>query len=242
MWAWLFVCFIAGIAIYGIVPTIIIRKKRVRLFREGTASDCLALTFDDGPDPYYTPKLLDLLKKYGVKATFFVVGRKVERYPHIVRRMAEEGHEIGIHNYRHISNWLLPPLWLDWGVRRAAEAIERATGQRPVYYRPPWGHFNAWTPIVQKRYMTVLWSHILGDWNEKIGTMELFRRLRSAIRGGAVIVLHDNGDALGADKRAPEQMLSALELLFKDEAAKKMRWVTITELRNVQTNTQISAM
>jgi len=66
--------------------------------------------------------------------------------------------------------------------------------------------------------------------------------LRSSIRGGAVIVLHDNGDALGADKRAPEQMLSALELLFKDEAAKKMRWVTITELRNVQTNTQISAM
>ncbi|WKA47654.1 polysaccharide deacetylase family protein [Geobacillus zalihae] len=242
MWAWLFVCFIVGIAIYGIVPTIIIRKKRVRLFREGTASDCLALTFDDGPDPYYTPKLLDLLKKYGVKATFFVVGRKVERYPDIVRRMAEEGHEIGIHNYRHISNWLLPPLWLDWGVRRAAKAIERATGQRPVYYRPPWGHFNAWTPIVQKRYTTVLWSHILGDWNEKIGTMELFHRLRSSIRGGAVIVLHDNGDALGADKRAPEQMLSALELLFKDEAAKKMRWVTITELRNVQTNTQISAM
>ncbi|KPD00021.1 Peptidoglycan-N-acetylmuramic acid deacetylase PdaC [Geobacillus sp. BCO2] len=139
MWAWLFVCFIGGIVIYGIVPTIIIRKKRVRLFREGTASDCLALTFDDGPDPYYTPKLLDLLKKYGVKATFFVVGRKVERYPDIVRRMAEEGHEIGIHNYRHISNWLLPPLWLDWGVRRAAKAIERATGKQPMYYRPPWG-------------------------------------------------------------------------------------------------------
>lgn len=139
MLAWLFGCLIAGIIVYGVVPTIVIRKKRVLLFREGTAPDCLALTFDDGPDPYYTPKLLDLLKKHGVKATFFVVGRKAERYPDIVRRMVEEGHEVGIHNYRHISNWLVPPFWLDWGVRRAAAAIERATGQRPIYYRPPWG-------------------------------------------------------------------------------------------------------
>ncbi|ARA97968.1 polysaccharide deacetylase family protein [Geobacillus thermodenitrificans] len=242
MLAWLVGGLMVGIIGYGVVPTIVIRKKRLRLFCEGTAPDCLALTFDDGPDPYYTPKLLDLLKKYGVKATFFVVGRKVERHPEIVRRMVEEGHEVGIHNYRHISNWLLPPLWLDWGVRRAAVAIEQATGQRPMYYRPPWGHFNAWTPVVQKRYTTVLWSHILGDWNEKIGAMELFRRLRAAVRGGAVIVLHDNGDALGASKRAPEQMLSALELLLKDEVAKKMRWVTITELRNAQTNKQISSM
>ncbi|AKM17599.1 Peptidoglycan-N-acetylmuramic acid deacetylase PdaA precursor [Geobacillus sp. 12AMOR1] len=242
MLAWLFGCLIAGIIVYGVVPTIVIRKKRVLLFREGTAPDCLALTFDDGPDPYYTPKLLDLLKKHGVKATFFVVGRKAERYPDIVRRMVEEGHEVGIHNYRHMSNWLVPPLWLDWGVRRAAAAIERATGQRPVYYRPPWGHFNAWAPIVQKRYTTVLWTHIVGDWNAKLGAMELFRRLKGALRGGAVIVLHDNGDALGADRHAPEQMLSALELLLKDEVARKMRWVTITEMRNAQTNKRISSM
>ncbi|BDG34314.1 polysaccharide deacetylase family protein [Saccharococcus caldoxylosilyticus] len=235
-------CLIGGILLYGIVPTIVIRKKKFRIYREGASENNIALTFDDGPDPYYTPKLLDLLKKHQVKATFFVVGNKAKQYPDIVRRMHEEGHEIGMHNYRHISNWLILPPFLEKGLQKSADIIEDIIGKRPIYYRPPWGHFNLFTPLVQKKYITVLWTYILGDWNAKLGTMELFRRLRNSMKGGAIIVLHDNGDALGADKRAPEQMLAALELLLKEEAAKKMRWVTITDVMNVQTNKQISSI
>jgi len=233
---------VAGIVLYGIVPTIVIRKTKFRIYREGSSENMIALTFDDGPDPYYTPRLLDLLKKHQVKATFFVVGSKAKQYPDIVRRMHEEGHEIGLHHYRHISNWLVLPPFLEKGLRKSADIIEQIIGKRPIYYRPPWGHFNLFTPLVQKKYITVLWTYILGDWNAKLGTMELFRRLRNSMKGGAIIVLHDSGDTLGAHKRAPEQMLAALELLLKEETAKKMRWVTITDFMNVQTNKQISSI
>jgi peptidoglycan/xylan/chitin deacetylase (PgdA/CDA1 family) len=235
-------CLIGGILLYGIVPTIVIRKKRFRIYCEGASVNNIALTFDDGPDPYYTPKLLDLLKKHQVKATFFVVGHKAKQYPDIVRRMHEEGHEIGVHNYRHISNWLILPPFLEKGLRKSADIIEQIIGKRPIYYRPPWGHFNLFTPLVQKKYITVMWTYILGDWNARLGKMELFRRLQRSMKGGAIIVLHDNGDTLGAHKHAPGQMLEALELLLSEEKAKKMHWVTITEFMNAQTNKQISSM
>ncbi|KYD25314.1 polysaccharide deacetylase family protein [Parageobacillus toebii] len=239
----LWIVLFAGVMIlYGIVPTVLIRKTNFRIYRKGTQPGMIALTFDDGPDPYYTPRLLDLLKKHQVKATFFVVGKKAKQYPYIVKRMHDEGHEIGMHNYRHISNWFIFPPFLGKGLRKSADIIEQITGTRPMYYRPPWGHFNLFTPFLQKKYSTVMWTDILGDWNAKIGTMELFKRLKNSMKDGAIIVLHDSGKTFGADESAPEQMLSALELLLKEEEAKNMRWVTITDLLNEQTNKQISSI
>lgn len=66
----------------------------------------IAFTFDDGPDPCYTPELLDLLKEHGIKATFFVLGKKAKQYPELIERMHREGHQIGIHNYTHTPNWI----------------------------------------------------------------------------------------------------------------------------------------
>lgn len=234
--------FLCGIFVYGIIPTIFIRLMGLRIYKKGTQKGAVALTFDDGPDPYYTPQLLDLLKKHRVKATFFVVGAKAKKYPQIVKRMYEEGHEIGLHNYRHISNWILFPPFLQWGLRKSDDVIETITGQHPIYYRPPWGHFNICTWLLQKKYKTIMWTDILGDWKENISVMELFHRLKSSLKDGAVIVLHDSGETLGADKKAPENMIKALEMLFKEEEAKKMKWVTISDALNAQTKKQISSM
>jgi len=238
-WLDLFLCFVA---VYGVIPTVVIRKARLRIYKEGKVEKAVALTFDDGPDPYYTPQLLDLLKNHRVKATFFVVGAKAKKYPQIVKRMYEEGHEIGLHNYHHISNWFLFPLFLQRGLQKSADAIEQITGQRPIYYRPPWGHFNLCTWMVQKKYLTVMWTDILGDWKESIGAETLVQRLKNSLQDGAVIVLHDSGETLGADEKAPENMLEALQRLFQEEAARKVQWVTISEMLDVQTNEQIRAI
>ncbi|ANB55965.1 polysaccharide deacetylase family protein [Anoxybacillus sp. B7M1] len=234
--------FLCVLLIYGMIPTIWIRRNAWRIYKKGMRKGAVALTFDDGPDPYYTPQLLDLLKKHDIKATFFVVGTRAAKYPDLIRRMDREGHEIGLHNYRHISNWILFPPFLQRGLRKSALIIERITGKRPVYYRPPWGHFNLFTWTLQAKYPTIMWTHILGDWKESIGVDELLRRLKNGLQDGAIIVLHDSGDTLGADKKAPAHMLKALELLFAEEEAKKMEWLTISEAINAHTNKQTLRM
>ncbi|WKB36275.1 polysaccharide deacetylase family protein [Terrilactibacillus sp. S3-3] len=124
--------------------------------------------------------------------------------------MRREGHTIGIHHYKHVSNWFLTP----WGsrnqCRKAADAVERITGERPVYYRPPWGHLNLFLPISARPFRVVLWSAILGDWKLSLGKERLKQRLRDHIRDGAIICLHDNGENPGADDDAPANTIAAL--------------------------------
>jgi peptidoglycan/xylan/chitin deacetylase (PgdA/CDA1 family) len=238
---WLLV-FLCCFLLYGVIPTILIRKTGFRIYKKGMQDGAIALTFDDGPDPLYTPQLLDTLKKHQVKATFFIVGAKAKKYPDIVKRIYEEGHEIGMHNYRHSSNWIVFPPLLQWGLRKSEKVIEQIIGQRPVYYRPPWGHFNICTLPLQKKYKTIMWTDILGDWNENIGVIELFHRLKNSLKNGAIVVLHDSGKTLGADEKAPENMIAALELLLKEEEARKMKWVTISDMLNEQTKKKISSV
>jgi len=238
-WLALFLCVVI---VYGIIPTVVIRKTGVGIYQKGNVAKAVALTFDDGPDPYYTPQLLDLLKKHEIKATFFLVGAKAEKYPQLVRRINEEGHDIGLHNYRHTSNWFLFPPFLQRGLQKSADVIEQITGKRPIYYRPPWGHFNLCTWTVQKKYVTVMWTAILGDWRERLGVATLVRRLKKSLKDGAIIVLHDSGETLGADKKAPEHMIQALQQLFEDEAAKNVQWMTISEMMAAQTKKQTQAI
>lgn len=200
-------------ATYSIFATAIIRNQS--FVQKRFAGKGIALTFDDGPHPVYTLQLLDLLKRYEVKATFFVVGSKVEKYPYIIKRMHEEGHAIGIHHYEHTSNWVLTPGQLDSQLERTAAAIEQCIGRRPILYRPPWGHFNVTTPFIAKSYRTVLWSHIFGDWKIE-RAKRLYEDLHNAVEDGAVLLLHDCGKTLGADEEAPKFMLESLACFLAD--------------------------
>lgn len=215
--------------VYSIIPTIAMRSFAFGIFKTSHLKRKVALTFDDGPDAKYTPELLDLLKKYHVKATFFVVGEHAEKNPELLKRMRREGHAIGIHHYKHVSNWFLTP----WGsrkqCRKAADAIERITGERPVYYRPPWGHLNLFLPVSARPFRIVLWSAILGDWKLSLGKERLKQRLRDHIRGGAIICLHDNGENPGADDDAPANTIAALSE-FLPEVQGKYDFVPIGAL------------
>lgn len=231
------------VAVYMVVPWIMTRVIGIGVFRKGKTAGQIALTFDDGPDPIYTPKLLDLLKKHGVRATFFVLGSKAEKHPDLIRRIHEDGHQIGVHNYTHLSNWLMAP----WAVRkrhviRSADIVEGITGVRPAYYRPPWGIINLFDFRLNSSFRLVMWSHMGRDWNSRIGQTKLRSSLVNGVREGAVILLHDSGETLGADRDAPMHMLAALEDALVEFGRRNWSCVRVDEMAALGADTALSRL
>ncbi|MCR2804827.1 polysaccharide deacetylase family protein [Paenibacillus soyae] len=215
---------------YAFLPGLISRTFGFRVFKKGRVHKEIALTFDDGPDPVYTPQLLDLLARYNAKATFFVVGSHAEGQEELLRRMREEGHIIGIHNYVHKSNWVMRPRTVRRQIERTNAVIESATGEKAVYYRPPWGIVNLFDYSNLGYLHIILWSAMFGDWREKVGAERLKRRMMKKMRPGEVLLLHDCGNTLGADKDAPRNMLIALEAYMEEATKKGYTFVGIDEM------------
>ncbi len=221
--------FFVTLALYGVIPGLIVRIFGYRSFHKGDREKEIALTFDDGPHEVYTARLLDLLKRHNVKATFFIVGKYAERYPEVIARMHREGHLLGIHNYRHKTNWLMTPMEVKRQVIKTADIIERITGVRPAFYRPPWGIVNLFDLFTLKRFRLVLWSVIVGDW--KKGTSQrLKNKLLRRLNSGDVILLHDSGETFGAYRKAPESMLSALSDFLDTVIPQGFHFVRIDEM------------
>ncbi|GGG83958.1 polysaccharide deacetylase family protein [Paenibacillus radicis (ex Gao et al. 2016)] len=212
---------------YAFLPAFISRTFGFRVFKKGHVEREIALTFDDGPDPEYTPKLLDLLAKFDAKATFFVVGSHAEGQPELLRRMKEEGHIIGIHNYVHKSNWLMRPKTVRKQIGLTCDVIREATGIRSGYYRPPWGIVNVFDFARLGHYQIVLWSALFGDWNAKLGAEKLKSKMMKKLRPGEVILLHDCGRTPGADPTAPANMLLALEAYLQEGTKRGYRFVGV---------------
>ena len=215
---------------YAFLPGLISRTFGFRVFKRGRADNEIALTFDDGPDPEYTPMLLDLLKRYDAKATFFVVGIHAERHPELLQRMHAEGHVIGIHNYVHKSNWFMRPGSVKRQIHRTSEIIRKATDVRPAYYRPPWGIVNLFDFSNLGYLQIILWSTLFGDWRKRVGVERLKKRLMKKLRPGEVLLLHDCGSTLGADREAPANMLGALEPFLAEGKNRGIKFVHITEM------------
>ncbi|MNO42133.1 Peptidoglycan-N-acetylglucosamine deacetylase [compost metagenome] len=227
---------------YAFIPGMISRIFGYRVFRKGIGRTEFALTFDDGPDPQYTPILLDLLKRYGAKATFFVVGSHAERYPEIIKRMHDEGHLIGIHNYVHKTNWLMRPPTVKRQIQRTDDIIFSITGERSTYYRPPWGIVNLFDFSKRRQVQIVLWSAMFGDWKEKLGADRLTEKLLSKLNPGEVMLLHDCGTTLGADPKAPEHMLIALERMLQEAERRGLRSIRIDEMITKVQNSPIQKL
>lgn len=217
-------------SLYAFIPGLLSRLFGFRVFKKGIAEHEFALTFDDGPDPVYTPMLLDLLKKYDAKATFFVVGSSAEKNPEVIRRIHNEGHLLGIHNYKHHTNWLMGPKTVNRHVSMTAKIIKDVTGQEAHYYRPPWGIVNLFDFTKRNDFQLVLWSGMFKDWRMKTGVDRLTQRMVTKLRGGEVFVLHDCGTTLGADEEAPLAMLEALERVLEEAKRRGLSSITIEDL------------
>ena len=151
------------------------------------------LTFDDGPHPDGTPAVLTELDCAGASAVFFVSGEQVERFPELVREIAAEGHELGLHGYRHQTRrqWSRGLLAAD--TRRALDAVSAAAGVEPRLYRPPHGVFNlAGVRLIRELGLDpLLWSKWGRDWERRATAETITARATANLSAGDVVLLHD---------------------------------------------------
>ncbi len=163
-------------------------------FRGPADNSEVALTFDDGPSPEHTPRVLELLDKANVKAAFFVIGRKAEAYPEMIQAIVDGGHALGVHGYAHDRLFSLRGLRaVREDLKRGAECLERITGKKPVLFRPPIGHSN---PRIAKAadelgLLFVGWSVRALDGLAGARPEQVAKRVCSRLKPGSVVLLHD---------------------------------------------------
>jgi peptidoglycan/xylan/chitin deacetylase (PgdA/CDA1 family) len=197
----------------------------------------VALTFDDGPDPFYTEKVLDILKKENVKATFFLVGKNVEKYPHVVQRILDEKHLIANHSYSHPH---LDRLSDNQAVLRelksTGEALANITGLPHPYFRPPYGHLteNQKTYLEQMGYKVVMWDIDPKDWNvDRTSANDIIRTVKNQIFDGANILLHTTNASPNRPLKYKNTLKTADALPRLIQYLKKYdyRFVTVDDIR-----------
>ncbi|MEU5959523.1 polysaccharide deacetylase family protein [Streptomyces sp. NPDC047525] len=153
----------------------------------------LALTFDDGPSPLYTPRVLAVLRRHGVRATFFVLGVNVEKYPDVVRQIVAEGHTLGNHTWSHPKLEKLSTTAVRRQITRTNEAVARVHGGRgPSLFRAPYGHFTpaALTSCADLAMRPFRWSIDPRDWSNP-GAAHISATVLDQARTGAVVLHHD---------------------------------------------------
>lgn len=191
-------------AAHALVPALSARTANIT----HTVANDVSLTFDDGPDPVYTPQVLEILAAAGVPATFFLVGRKAERHPGLVREIVAAGHAVGNHSYAHIPPWFQPPVHSYRDHMRTNHIIADAIGRIPAYARAPWGFPNAggWLAARRSRQRYVHWTVHAYDWKPGITAVEIRSSVARQVTPGGIILLHD-GTGYPGD---PTPMIQAL--------------------------------
>ncbi len=153
----------------------------------------VALTYDDGPDPLSTPHFLDLLSSHDRFATFFLLGEHAARHPGLVRQMADRGHEIAVHGWDHRCLAAKRPGTLRGELARTRDLIEEIAGERPVWYRPPYGVLTTEGMFAARAagLRTVLWSAWGRDWTASATSESIVTSVRRGLKPGGTVLLHD---------------------------------------------------
>ncbi|MDX9872168.1 MAG: polysaccharide deacetylase family protein [Clostridia bacterium] len=197
--------------LYGLIPTFYYKCFRKPGFLKGHERKRIILTFDDGPDSNYTGKLLALLEKNGVRASFFVVAKKAAQNPALIRRMLDGGHLVALHSLEHKSALGKGWRYIEADFKKSLEILGEL-GCSLRYYRPPWGHFNLASIYFAKKHRLklLLWNVMAQDWEQDSRAQDILHRLLSRTKNGAVICLHDSGESSGGARGAPLETIEAL--------------------------------
>jgi peptidoglycan-N-acetylglucosamine deacetylase len=185
----------AGVAAYTLGAYAATEGLGIGVVKRGPARPMVTLTFDDGPNPEYTPRILDALATGDVRAAFFMVGRRIDAAAPLARTVAAAGHDLGNHTYGHRHLWTLSPAASVAEVDRGAAAIADATGVVPRYFRPPWGAFN-WAAFAQAAWIgekRVLWSVRPEGFCVATSAPRMADLVVRKAHPGAIVNLHDDG-------------------------------------------------
>ena len=195
---------------------------RVSYSSVNTDAPYVALTFDDGPDAKNTPRLLDMLAKRNIKATFFVLGERIEMHPELLKREKAEGHEIGNHSWNHPNLAKMSEEGVRGQLQRTHDLILKSSGSKTTLMRPPYGSITErqkkWVADAMG-YKVILWAVDPLDWR-KPGPAVVARRILSATRPGSIVLMHD----------IHTQSVDAVPQILDGLTAKGFKFVTVSQL------------
>lgn len=228
-----FLCGFVGVISLSPVADADVRKGRQYYEQRGdavwdapTGKKAIALTFDDGPDPAYTPQILDILKQHHVHATFFVVGSQVARHPSLIVREIQEGHEVENHTYTHQNLRRKSIQVIEQEIETTQQVIAPLTHRRATFFRPPGGYYNdeVMEAARHEGCKVVLWSwdQDSEDWRD-LGTTRIVKRVVRNADDGDIVLLHDRG---GNRKQTVEALNRILTLLQEQG----FHFVTVSEM------------
>lgn len=193
------------------VPDYIQKIWRTPIWRINPDEKSVYLTFDDGPNPKVTPLVLDILDKFGVKATFFCVGENVKKYPEVFREVKRRGHTVGNHTFNHLKGYKSSTQDYVKNVWKADEYVHSNL------FRPPHGRIKlSQIRTLKKDFKIIMWDFITYDFDSKVTPDAILKEVKKRTRNGSIVIFHDS---LKAEKNMLAALPKALEF-WKEEGYK----------------------
>jgi peptidoglycan/xylan/chitin deacetylase (PgdA/CDA1 family) len=216
----------AKLSAMAVGKDVLVNNKKT--YATAIQEETLALTFDDGPYPPYTERLLDVLKEKKAHATFFLVAEQAQKHPDLVRRMKEEGHTVGLHAFRHRDFLKLTEDEKQKELETGKKILQSITGKEPLYWRPPHGFrdFSVMEAAAKQKLTVVNWSVVPRDWTG-IDKQEIYNRVMDKAEAGSIVLLHDGDSPFY--KASRQATVDAAALLIDSLRGKGYHLVSLEE-------------
>ncbi len=210
------------------IPDFYYQKKPASTYYRGTGTEKkIALTFDDGPDAKYTGQILDILKRYKVSATFFVIGKQVHHFPEVMKRMVNEGHVVAGHSWSHPNLAKLSDAQVRQEIIRTNQAVKSVTGKNMVMIRPPYGSVKGKEKVINQMGISIVqWNIDTWDWKSGRTPVQVEQTVLQNLSPGSIVLKHSGGGDRSTTVKALPKIIETLQ-------QKGYEFVTVNELLEI---------